>query len=95
MRQDSIIRALYRGNIHPGEGKIVAGSDYETYHQQCTEKSKELSDMIGTQQQELLDDLTSLWGVLSGCACEVHFAEGFKLGAGLMLEVLDDSADGT
>ncbi|MDI4649590.1 DUF6809 family protein [Cohnella hashimotonis] len=85
---DSILEALYRGQLHPDATIVPSNSEYWSLSKQIgtmTEKwRKELSDEMFRELEEYSDLCVSL----NSLHVEAAFIRGFKLGANMINEVL-------
>ena len=89
---NSIILDWYRGKIERG---LEKQPDDEKYREAEEERSKlldALMDTLGEEQKERLFALEDIYSCEEGIYMEHAFANGFRLGARLMVEVLDDDA---
>lgn len=89
----SILEALYSGNIYPDELIISRDPEYRPLSQKVSDDlnmwRKKLLEADYTQLESLLD-LCSKMGSMEATA---SFIYGFKLGAWIMIEVLNGKGD--
>lgn len=85
----SILEELYHGNINPSELHIKKGSEYQKVSKQFAEKAEKLLVSLNKEEaalfESILDDHTSL----SYISEKDRFAEGFRIGALLMWEIMN------
>ncbi|MCD9020583.1 DUF6809 family protein [Cohnella silvisoli] len=85
---ESILEALYRGQLHPDETIVPSHPEYRRLGRQIgamTEKwRKELSDEMFRELEEYSDLCVSL----NSLHVEAAFIHGFRLGANMIIEVM-------
>ena len=85
---ESILEALYRGQLHPEEIIVPSHPEYRPLSRQIgamTEKwRKELSDEMFRELEEYSDLCVSV----NSLHVEAAFIHGFRLGANMMIEVM-------
>ena len=85
-----ILEELWNGNILPSERNIGAGSKMQHLGELIIRHEKNLDPLLSEKAKELLEKLQdnqAEWAYLK--ECEI-FTYGFRLGARIMLEVMDD-----
>ena len=82
----SILQDLWDGKIAPCERKSTPTE--EAMQKVIYKKGEKLSDMLSSEAKEIFEELMDCQGELASLNdCEI-FAEGFRMGARVMLEVL-------
>lgn len=85
---ESILKALFRGQLHPDEIIVPSHPEYRPLSRQIgamTEKwRKELSDELFLELEEYSDLCLSA----NSLHVEAAFIHGFKLGANMVIEVM-------
>ena len=86
-----ILEELWYGNVAPGERSVEKGSRLWNLGRLILQNEEELVPRLSEKAKEvlekLMDNQTELHSIRE---CEV-FVRGFRLGARIMLEVLDGS----
>ena len=85
----NILKNLYHGKITPDTKQFVSGSDYERWLTILTDCDEKLRIELTNEQAALLTSLQNAQAELNGIANCEDFAEGFRLGAQMMLAVLE------
>ena len=90
-----ILRQLYYGEVLPLEGLSSLNPDYLAKRIQLDEQfaamKDALVDMLDERGQKLLDDLLDLRTRVDSFMGVEDFAKGFRLGALIMKEILNDA----
>lgn len=82
---------LYYGNIRPYESKINAGSELQRMIQRVDECEAQLSERLDETGRHTLEALTSAYQEINSINAIENFIIGFRLGARLIIECMDDS----
>ena len=85
----TVLENLYSGNIHPAEKYVKKGSRYHKLTSQQMELLEELRPKLDKEQKQLLDKVESKALELCSVAEEERFIDGFRLGALLVLEIIN------
>ena len=86
-----ILEELWYGNVAPSERSIDKGSPMCELGRLIVRNEEELAPLLSENAKEVLEKLMDNQSELHSIReCEV-FICGFRLGARIMLEVLDDS----
>ena len=83
-----IIDELFYGNITPNERTFARDSEYGQALEQLTEAEEILRHVLDKEDREVLDRLTDAQQTMDAIATREYFADGFRLGAKLMLDIL-------
>lgn len=86
-----IIDDLYLGNINPNENMRIRHPEYLHLAKDSVELEKQLSDTLNKEQKQLFDDFVNTCGSMSALEIRLRFMEGFRLGAKIMMDVLNCS----
>ena len=84
----NIIDELFYGNITPNERTFARDSEYGRALEQLTEAEDALREVLDKEDREALDRLTDAQQTMDAIATREYFADGFRLGAKLMLDIL-------
>ncbi len=90
MLRDSIFQAIYYGGITPWEGRVAQTKEYREQAQRSCELHDEVCSLLSDEGKKLFDDFLNENSKLTTCFEEEKFADGFILGARLMMETLQD-----
>ena len=86
-----ILEELWYGNVTPGEREVEKGSRMWNLGRLILQNKEELEPLLSEKAKEVLEKLRDNQTELNGInECEI-FVCGFRLGARIMLEVLDGS----
>ena len=88
MNGHDTIDELFYGNITPNERTFVRDSEYGQALEQLTEAEDALREVLDKEDREALDRLTDAQQAMDSIATREYFADGFRLGAKLMLDIL-------
>ena len=83
------ISDIFYGNITPPD-HLNAYSDkrYASLSKQYTELTQTLSGQLSAGQMELHNQICNVQGQMESILSQMYFVEGFRDGAGIMLDVL-------
>ena len=85
-----ILEEFWYGNIEPSEYDITSCKEYQKIIQQMSKSEEELRAIITDEQRKVLDrhmDNVQRFMVVTEC---LLFQNSFKLGARMMLEVMEE-----
>ncbi len=86
-----ILEELWYGNVTPGEREVEKGSRMWNLGRLILQNKEELEPLLSEKAKEVLEKLRDNQTEMNGInECEI-FVCGFRLGARIMLEVLDGS----
>ena len=86
-----ILEELWYGNVTPGERSVEKGGRLWNLGRLILQNEEELAPLLSEKAKEVLEKLRDNQSELNDLGeCEV-FVCGFRLGAMIMLEVLDGS----
>ncbi|MCL2545252.1 MAG: hypothetical protein FWE77_04965 [Clostridia bacterium] len=86
---EKILRQLYDGEVRPLEGSYPTDPDYLELRKQFNEKNDLLVNMLNEQGRKLLEEIIDIRIQMDGSTDADKFSDGFKLGARIMLEILE------
>jgi len=84
----NILDALCYGNLCPSGRPLLPGSPAEKAHATFYETALQLEKTLRGEEKERFERFTDANQALSDCSCCEYFSDGFRLGARLMLEVM-------
>ena len=85
-----MLSELWYGNIDPQGRSIPRNSEYKQVLNKICEYEEKFREIFSTEQQELLEDYENASISLMAITEEASFVHGFRLGAKIMLEVLEE-----
>ena len=86
-----VLEELWYGNVTPGEREVEKGGRMWNLGRLILQNEEELEPLLSEKAKEVLEKLRDNQTELNGInECEI-FVCGFRLGARIMLEVLDGS----
>jgi len=86
-----ILAQLYDGEIRLPEGPYPADPNYLQLRKQFDQKNDLLVSMLNDQDRKLLEEIIDIRIQMDGFIDVDKFCSGFKLGARIMLEILEDA----
>lgn len=87
----AILEELYYGNIQPGMRLIKEGSEYQQLSRAVVTGEERLFRMLREEERAIYDNIQENRFRREGISEKETFAVGFRLGAQIMLEVLNGS----
>ena len=85
------LEELYYGNITPNAKQFLKGTDYAKALQTFSDSEDKLSELLEGKEKKLLIDLVNAQSILDGTSALEHFIEGFRLGARIAIEIMNDN----
>ena len=82
------IKDLYFGNINPSRQYFTKGSCYSKLLKQESESYDKLSKKLSDDNKQLLERLFELQFKINDIATAENYAEGFRDGSRLMIDIL-------
>lgn len=82
---------LYYGNIRPYESRISAGSELQRMTQRVDECEALLSERLDESGRHTLEALANAQQEINSITAVENFIIGFRLGAKLIIECMDDN----
>ena len=84
---NSMISALYHGNLHPDEHDCSNNNVYSILAESCKQDEAWLLEKLNDEEKRLLTDMIQAQTELNHLTCYESFRDGFILGASLVMEV--------
>ena len=84
----SILEALWRGNLAPGNQRVEEGSEYDKLQSELRQEEEKFRDSLTPDAQAAYDALCEKQTFLSYMAERDSFIKGFRLAGLLALEVV-------
>ncbi len=88
MKEMSILKELFLGNIHPGEHILPVNSKYQKTTEKILDEMAYWEKKLSREELNKLESLYALCSTASAMTEEQSFIYGFRLGALLMIEIL-------
>ena len=82
---------LYYGNITPCEQQMIPGSELKRAVDRVAKYENQLMEQIGEPEQETLTKLIRSQHEINSITATENFILGFRLGARLMVECMDEN----
>lgn len=86
---NTLIEQLYGGEIYPSENIIPTDPKYRPLTKKISEERQALKEKLNEEDSERLEDLGDMYTESSSMYGYENFLRGFKLGAQLILEIID------
>ena len=90
MQKEKLLSELYSGNLCPIAKKVVHGGQYQKCLNEVAEIEEQLNKLLDAQGKEKLQDFVTAQGKLSYINAEERFTQGFRMGAKLILEIMNE-----
>lgn len=88
---NTTLKEFYYGNLTPADRQMVAGSEISRMAAELAKVEKLLLETAGKDAAPLLKRYGKIQLELNSITAEASYINGFKTGARLMLDVLDDA----
>lgn len=85
---NSILEALYRGQLHPDETIVPSHPEYRSLCRQAAAQTEQWRDRLGEEAFRELEEYFDLCSRVDSMQVEAAFLHGFRLGANLIIEVI-------
>lgn len=86
-----ILKEFYHGNLSPADQQMVYGSDAARAVAELSNAENRLTQALPPELQPLMERMTKAQGKVDVIMAEVNYIDGFKTGARLVMEILDDT----
>ena len=93
MNGHDIIDELFYGNITPNERTFARDSEYGQALEQLSQAEDTLHEALDKEDREALEQLVGAQQTMDAIATREYFADGFRLGAKLMLDILTGKSE--
>ena len=93
MSGNRILKDLFHGNLTPADQQMVTGSDVARAVAELSDAENTLAQALPPELQLLWDRITNAQGKVDVIMAETNYISGFRTGARLMLEILDDAPE--
>jgi len=87
------LKAFYYGNLSPSERQTIRGSEAARATKDLSDAEDLLAQSLPPELRPVLDRLTKAQRELDGIMAEASYIDGFKTGARIMMEILDDARE--
>lgn len=85
------LRDFFHGNLTPNDRLMVHGSDAARAVADLTDAENLLAQALPEELRPLMDRVTKAQGKVDTIMAETNYIDGFKTGARLIIEILDDT----
>lgn len=86
-----ILKEFFHGNLSPADQQMVYGSDAARAVAELSNAENRLTQALPPELQPLMERMTKAQGTVDVIMAEVNYIDGFKTGARLVMEILDDT----
>lgn len=86
----SILEELYNGNIAPIERSMKKGSEYYKLCKAVSEKEEKLFEELSCEKKAMYESIAERRLMLESISEKEIFIDGFRLGAQIMLEIINE-----
>lgn len=85
---ESILEALYRGQLHPEEIIVPSNPEYRPLGRQIGAMTEQWRNRLGEETFRELEEYFDLCDSVDSMHVEAAFIHGFRLGANMIIEVM-------
>ena len=85
-----VLRELWRGEISPTDRRVRQGSEYQKRAAEARKQIAEFAAMLSPEAKERMEEINDQKHSMAMLAEEDVFIYGFRLGARMMLEVMEE-----
>lgn len=89
----TLLESLYYGKLIPSETTVPKDPEYRQLSRQISESMDTWKSKLSEKDFEELESLFDLYQQLQGMELAASFAQGFRLGAGLVFEVYSEGSN--
>lgn len=86
---ESILEELYNGNIRPFEVILSRNPEYRPLNQKISEMTENWRKRLNKEEFKELEELMDMRSEVNDMHTTAAFIHGFKLGAAVLVEVMD------
>ena len=87
------LKSFYHGNLTPIDQQMVHGSDVARAVAELSEAEDRLAQVLPPELQSFWNRVTKAQGKVDVIMAEANYIDGFKTGARLIMEILDDTCE--
>ncbi len=87
------LKDLYLGNIRPVERQVIRGSKLAKVSHKIVDMETQLKKILSPEALGLLEKLMQAQIKRNAITAEENYVDGFKTGARLVMEIMDDCYD--
>lgn len=88
---NQILKSFFHGNLSPVDRQMVHGSDAARAVAELSNAENRLALALPPDLQPLMDHMTKAQGKVDVIMAEANYIDGFRTGARLIMEILDDT----
>lgn len=86
-----ILKEFFHGNLTPADRQMIHGSAAARAVTELSDAENRLTQALPPELQPLMERMTKAQGKVDVIMAEVNYIDGFKTGARLVMEILDDT----
>ncbi|MFE0557013.1 DUF6809 family protein [Paenibacillus sp. NPDC058910] len=86
----SLLEKLFYGNIHPDEHIHPDNPEYKLLNEKISKTIESYHKKLSSEEYDELEELIDLLGQTTSLYSAAAYTEGFRLGALVMIEVLEE-----
>ena len=83
------LKSFYHGNLSPADRQMVHGSNAARAVAELADAENRLVQALPPGLQPLMDNMMKAQGKVDVIMAEANYIDGFKIGARLIMEILD------
>ncbi len=84
---NTVLNDLYRGEINPNESTRIRDPEYLNHARESVRLAEELNTTLNPEQKRIFENYVNACSFMDAIETQSRFADGFRLGAKLILEV--------
>lgn len=85
-----MLEELYYGNIRPNDKQFIRDTQFDKAMHMLSENEAKLTDLLEGQEKKLFLDLVNAQSEVNGVTAVESFINGFRLGARIAIEVMNE-----
>ena len=87
------LKSFYHGNLTPTDQQMLHGSDAARAVAELSDAENQLAQVLPPELQSFWNRVTKAQGKVDVIMAEANYIDGFKTGARLIMEILDDTCE--
>jgi len=85
-----MLEELYYGNINPNEKQFIRNIGYDKAMRTISESESKLTELLTGKEKDLFLKMLNAYSEVDGTGNVEHFIEGFRLGARIAIEIMNE-----
>jgi len=85
-----MLEELYYGNINPNAKQFIRNTGYDKAMRTISESEDKLTELLAGKEKDLFLKMLNAYSEVDGTGNVEHFIEGFRLGARIAIEIMNE-----